>query len=51
MTYKNRYPRLSAALCTQIKLKNAKHKEALKTNNQTVKDEYRNIKRELHSSL
>ena len=51
MTYKNRYPWLSAALRTQIKLKNAKHKEALKSNDQTVKDEYKNIKRELHSSL
>ena len=51
MTYKNRYPWLSAALRTQIKLKNAKHKEALKSNNQSVKDDYKNIKRELHSSL
>ena len=51
MTYKNRYPWLSAALRTQIKLKNAKHKEALKSNDHTVKDEYKNIKRELHSSL
>ena len=41
---------MSAALRTQIKLKNAKHKEALKSNNQSVKDEYKNIKRELHSS-
>ena len=30
---------------------NAKHKEALKSNNQSVKDDYKNIKRELHSSL
>ena len=51
MTYKNRYPWLSAALRTQIKLKNAKHKEALKSNNQSVKDDYKYIKRELHSSL
>ena len=51
MTYKNRYPWLSAALRTQIKLQNAKHKEALKSNNQSVKDDYKNIKRELHSSL
>ena len=51
MTYKNRYPWLSAALRTQIKLKNAKHKEALKSNDQSVKDDYKNIKRELHSSL
>ena len=51
MTYKNRYPWLSAALRTQIKLKNAKHKEALKSNDQSVKDDYNNIKRELHSSL
>ena len=51
MTYKNCYLWLSAALRTQIKLKNAKHKEALKSNNQSVKDDYKNIKRELHSSL
>ena len=51
MTDKNCYPWLSAALRTQIKLKNAKHKEVLKSNDQAVKDGYRNIKRELHSSL
>ena len=34
-------PCLSAALCAQIKLKNAKHKEALKSNDQSVKYDYK----------
>ena len=51
MTYKNRHQWMSEALRTEIKLKNSKHKETLKSKSQATLDEYKVLKRDLHSSL
>ena len=50
-TYINRHPWMTEALRTQIRLKNSKYKEYVKSNNVDIVESYKDSKRILHSSL
>ena len=50
-TYINRHPWMTEALRTQIRLKNFKYKEYVKSNNVNIVESYKDSKRILHSSL
>ena len=50
-TYLNRHPWMTEALRTQIRLKNSKHREYVKSNNAELLESYKVTKRILHSSL
>ena len=50
-TYINRHPWMTEALRTQIRLKNSKYMEYVKSNNIDVVESYKDSKRILHSSL
>ena len=50
-TYINRHPWMTEALRTQIRLKNNKYKEFIKSNNVDIVESYKDSKRILHSSL
>ena len=50
-TYINRHPWITEALRTQIRLKNSKYMEYVKSNNIDVVESYKDSKRILHSSL
>ena len=50
-TYGNRYPWMTKALRTQIRLKNSMYKEYVKSNNADIVESYKDSKRILHSSL
>ena len=49
--YINRHPWMTEALRTQIRLKNSKYKEYVKSNNVDIVESYKDSKRILHSSL
>ena len=50
-TYINRHPWMTEALRTQIRLKNSKYKEYVKSKNVDIVESYKDSKRILHSSL
>ena len=50
-TYINRHPWMTEALRTQIRLKNSKYMEYVKSNNIDLVESYKDSKRILHSSL
>ena len=50
-TYINRHPWMTEALRTQIRLKNSKYTEYVKSNNVDIVESYKDSKRILHSSL
>ena len=50
-TYLNCHPWMTEALRTQIRLKNSKHREYVKSNNTELLESYKVTKRILHSSL
>ena len=50
-TYINRHPWMTEALRTQIRLKNSKYKEYVKSNNVDIVEFYKDSKRMLHYSL
>ena len=50
-TYINRHPWMTEALRTQIRLKNSKYMEYVKSNNIDIVESYKDSKRILHSSL